>query len=163
MVMLSRISYFNLSVLIALFFFGFIPGSRAQSLSSPGLLVLAQNEPAGEVEFKVANQEALDKLRQMTPAEIEALDQKLAEALILYYDREFARALPIFREIAGKVETMDVMFWIGTSAMQTGETRLAIDKFKRMLEIDPKLHRVRLELAATYFGHGTVRGRPARA
>jgi len=152
--MLSRIFYFNVSVLIALFFFGFIPAIGAQSLSSPGLLVLAQNEPAGEVEFKVANQEALDKLRQMTPAEIEALDQKLAEALILYYDREFARALPIFREIAGKVETMDVMFWIGTSAMQLGETRLAIDKFKRMLEIDPKLNRVRLELAATYFSMG---------
>jgi tetratricopeptide (TPR) repeat protein len=90
----------------------------------------------------------------MSPEEIKALDKKLAEALILYYDRKFARALPIFKEIAGKVETMDIMFWVGTSAMKVGETQLAIRNFKKMLAIDPKLHRVRLELAAAYFTLG---------
>jgi len=90
----------------------------------------------------------------MSPEEIKALDKKLAEALILYYDRNFARALPIFKEIAGRVETMDIMFWIGTSAMEIGKTELAIRKFQKMLSIDPKLHRVRLELATTYFKTG---------
>jgi len=52
------------------------------------------------------------------------------------------------------VETMDIMFWVGTSAMEVGETQLAIRKFKEMLAIDPKLHRVRLELATTYFTTG---------
>nr|CBX31015.1 hypothetical protein N47_E45270 [uncultured Desulfobacterium sp.] len=80
--------------------------------------------------------------------------KKLADALALYYDRDFARALPIFKEIASTAETMDVMFWIGTSAMRTGESELAVKKFKQMLSIDPKLNRVRLELAATYFNMG---------
>jgi tetratricopeptide (TPR) repeat protein len=62
--------------------------------------------------------------------------------------------LPIFKEIAGKVETMDIMFWAGTSAMKVGETQLAIRNFKKMLSIDPKLHRVRLELAAALFTLG---------
>lgn len=114
----------------------------------------AEIRSAGEVNSKEVNQEAIEKLLRMSKEEIEALDQMLAEALVLYYDREFARALPIFREIAGKVETMDIMFWLGTSAMKTGETRLAIRKFKKMLAIDPKLHRVRLELATAYFTMG---------
>ncbi|MBU4127791.1 MAG: tetratricopeptide repeat protein [Proteobacteria bacterium] len=114
----------------------------------------AEIQPASEVESSEANEEAIEKLRRMSPEEIKALDKKLAEALILYYDRNFARALPIFKEIAGRVETMDIMFWIGTSAMEIGKTELAIQKFQKMLSIDPKLHRVRLELAATYFKTG---------
>lgn len=145
---------FKTFVMLSLIFILVVPNAGAQSQNPVKSLLLAQNQPAGEVDFKAANQEAVEKLRQMTAEEIEALDKKLAEALILYYDRAFARALPIFKEIAGQVETMDVMFWIGTSAMQAGETQLAIEKFKQMLEIDPKLYRVRLELAATYFRMG---------
>ena len=114
----------------------------------------AEIRSADEVDSKKTNQEAVEKLRRMSKEEIEALDQMLAKALVLYYDREFALALPIFMEIAGKVETMDIMFWLGTSAMKTGEIRLAIQKFKKMLAIDPKLNRVRLELATAYFTLG---------
>jgi len=97
------------------------------------------------------NDEAIEKLSKMTPDEINALDKKLAEALTLYYDRKFGQALPIFKEVAGQAETMDIMWWLGTSAMKVGETRLAIEKFKGMLKINPALHRVRLELATAYF------------
>ncbi len=145
---------FKTFVMLSLIFILVVPNAGAQSQTPVKSLLLAQNQPTSEVDFKVANQEALDKLRQMSAAEIEALDTKLAEALILYYDRKFARALPIFKEIAGQVETMDVMFWIGTSAMQAGGTRLAVEKFNKMLGIDPQLHRARLELATTYFGMG---------
>lgn len=97
------------------------------------------------------NKRAVEKLNKMSPEEINALDKKLAEALTLYYDRKFGQALPIFKEIAGQVETMDIMWWLGTSAMEVGETLLGIEKFKKMLEINPALHRVRLELAMSYF------------
>jgi tetratricopeptide (TPR) repeat protein len=107
-----------------------------------------------EIGSSVVNKEAVEKLSKMTPEEVQALDRKLADALVLYYDREFARALPIFQEISSKAETMDIMFWIGTSAMKTGEKELAVEKFKKMLSIDPKLNRVRLELATTYFSMG---------
>ena len=97
------------------------------------------------------NKKAVEKLRKMKPAEIEALDSKIAEALTLYYDGQYGQALPIFNQIASTVETMDMMWWIGTSAMKTGNMELAIKQFKSMLEVNPNLHRVRLELAATYF------------
>ena len=142
------------SILLVLITFLLIPCAGAQSQSPAGFKAEAEIQPTGEIESSEANQEAIEKLRLMSKEEIEALDQKLAEAIILYYDREFARALPIFKEIAGKVETMDIMFWVGTSAMKVGETRLAIRKFKKMLAIDPKLHRVRLELATSYFTLG---------
>lgn len=100
------------------------------------------------------DKKVVKRLSKMNPEEIRALDKKLADALILYYDRDFAKALPIFMEIASKAETMDIMFWIGTSAMRTGESELAVKKFKQMLSVDPKLNRVRLELAAAYFNMG---------
>lgn len=101
------------------------------------------------------DKKVVKKLNKMNPEEIRALDKKLADALILYYDRDFAKALPIFMEIASKAETMDIMFWIGTSAMRTGESELAVKKFKQMLSVDPTLNRVRLELAAAYFNMGS--------
>ena len=152
--MQTRLPLFCGVVLLLLITFLLVPCTRAQSKSAAGFRAEAEIQPTGEVDSKEANQEAIEKLRRMNKEEIEALDQMLAEALVLYYDREFARALPIFKEIAGKVETMDIMFWLGTSAMNVGETRLAIRKFKKMLAIDPGLHRVRLELATSYFTMG---------
>lgn len=100
------------------------------------------------------DRKALKKLQQMSPEEVAELDKKLAEALTLFYDREYARALPIFREISDTVETMDVSFWLGSCAAKAGETDLAIQKFQEMLAIDPDLHRVRLELAGVYYRLG---------
>lgn len=105
-------------------------------------------------EAEAYDQKALKKLQQMSPEEVDELDKKLAEALTLFYDREYARALPIFREIAGTVETMDVAFWLGSCAAKAGETDLAVQKFQDMLTVDPSLHRVRLELATVYFRLG---------
>lgn len=91
--------------------------------------IFAGAQDSGSVGSSAVDKEAVEKLGKMTPDEVKALDKKLADALTLYYDREFARALPIFQEIASKAETMDIMFWIGTSAMQTGEKELAVAKF----------------------------------
>jgi tetratricopeptide (TPR) repeat protein len=103
---------------------------------------------------KEADKKALDKLRAMSPEEVEALDKSLAEALVLYYDKNYGRALPIFRGISEKVETMDILFWYATCAHKAGETDLAVRKYRQMLAIDPNLHRVRLELATVYFSTG---------
>jgi len=100
------------------------------------------------------DRKALDQLKGMTSDEIKALDKLLTKALTLYYDRKYALALPIFKEISGKVETMDVMFWLATCAAKAGAADLAIDKFRQMLAVDPHLHRVRLELAMVYFNLG---------
>ncbi len=97
---------------------------------------------------------ALKKLREMSPEEVDELDKKLAKALTLFYDREYVRALPIFQEVADTVETMDVAFWLGSCAAKAGEAELAIEKFQGMLAVDPELHRVRLELATVYYSLG---------
>jgi len=127
-----------------------------------GMLVLSclplyaadNQEPVGDVGAAKTNAAAAEKLSKMDPREIASLDALLAHALTLYYDRKFALALPIFKELADKAETMDIMFWLGTSAAKTGENELAIEKFKKMLTIDPALHRVRLDLASVYFSMG---------
>ena len=114
------------------------------------------DEGAGELEkspqAEAYDQKALEKLKKMTPEEVDELDKLLAQALTLFYDREYARALPIFRNISDTVETMDVMFWLASCAAKSGEIDMAINKLNQMLDIDPNLHRVRLELATVYFG-----------
>jgi tetratricopeptide (TPR) repeat protein len=153
-VIMSILRLVWISILFVLMTFSNIPCVGAQSDKPIGLLAMAEKQPVGEIDFRTANKKALEKLSRMSPEQIEALDKKLAEALTLYYDRKFAGALPVFKQIAAEVETMDILFWLGTSAMKAGESELAIEKFKQMLAIDPNLHRVRLELSTTYFTLG---------
>lgn len=122
--------------------------------AAPDGEVTDQPEAIGDITIDKVNTEAVSNLRAMTPEEVEALDKKLAEALTLYYDNQYGKALPIFKEIADQAETMDIMWWLGNSAMKMGDTKLAIAKFKKMLVIDPSLHRVRLDLALAYFKLG---------
>jgi len=119
-------------------------------------LVAATENPANPVSLhdspfvQAFDQKALDKLSRMSAEEIEELDQKLAQALTLYYDREYARALPIFKEISEIVETVEILFWYGSCARRTGDTETSIRKYQDILAIDPNLHSVRVELAAAY-------------
>lgn len=131
------------------FFFFFLPfGVLAQNQPEAAS---AQQESASGAGSAQSDQIILEKARKETPQKLTALDEKLAEALMLYYDGQYSKALPIFSEIAREIETTDVMWWIGTSAMNTGNLEMAVQKFKEMLAVDPNLHRVRLELAAAYF------------
>lgn len=125
-----------------------------------GLLLLAW--PLGAAwaagGLEEAQKKAAAQFRNLSAAEQEALSRELAQALEYYYQDEYERALPAFRAIAEKVETLDVMFWIGISAAKTGEFALSIEKYRQMLAIDPGLHRVRLELADALMGTGDLEG-----
>jgi tetratricopeptide (TPR) repeat protein len=132
--------------------FSFNALAQEQILQSDSLSEV--NETTGNTGPKKINKKAVEKLRKMTPEEIAAIDKKLAEALTFFYDNKHGQALPIFKEIAEQVETMDIMWWIGTTAMSTGNICLAITEFKKMLDIDPSLNRVRLDLALAFFKLG---------
>ncbi|MCP3951851.1 MAG: DUF560 domain-containing protein [Desulfobacterales bacterium] len=119
-----------------------------------GIFPALADDAAAPPGYKVKNQEAVKKLRQMSKQEIDNLDALISQALTHYYDRAYASALPIFRDVAEKVETMDIMFWIGNSAARSGKLELAMDQYEKMLRIDPTLDRVRLELATVLFSMG---------
>ena len=134
-------------VLSLFFVFSFLtPGSGQAETGTKSM----KKSPA----CQEADKKAMKKLKKMTPEEVKELDRKLAEALTLFYDMEYARALPIFREISEKVETMDIMFWSATCAYRSGDVDSAIKKYKEMLDVDPNLHRARLELATAYYSSG---------
>ncbi len=97
-----------------------------------------------------------NKLEKLDPADIDALDAKLAAAIELYYDKAYAQALPIFQEISETVETADLMFWIGDCALETRDYQLASEKFRKILLIDPSLHRERIKLGETYLRMGKI-------
>ena len=140
-----RVAFFLFPIL----FFTLLPSSGFAQKGS-GSEGLMQKSPESEV----FDNKAMDRLKKLSAREVEELDKKLAEALTLFYDREYARALPIFREISDRVETMDVMFWTASCAAKAGEMEASEKKFREMLKVDPNLHRVRLELATVYFGAG---------
>jgi len=147
--MQSRLSFIHLAIFVGLVF-GMLPSVYSQ----PSDVSESDSKSYQQPIFKKQNEKALAALNRMTPGEVKALDKKLAKALTFYYDRKFAFALPLFKEIADLVETMDIMFWIGTCAMKIGRMEPAIESFNKMLSIDPDLHRVRLELATAYFSAG---------
>jgi len=148
---------FVCSIAFIVILFAFLTPHAVAQLSTPSGLTPAQSidsdmdlrDPKQDV-----NKKALEKLSKMSSDQVEAIDSKLSEALTLYYDGKYGQALPIFNAIASEVETMDIMWWIGTSAMRSGELNLAAKKFQEMLAINPGLQRVRLDLAAVYFQLG---------
>jgi tetratricopeptide (TPR) repeat protein len=138
---------FTLLISLAFLFF-FVLNAMAQEDSAR---FMAKSTIAKSPAAKALDQKAKEKLQQMSPEEVQALDDKLANALRLFYEHDYAKALPLFKEVSAEVETMDVLFWLASCAQRAGELDLAIEKYERMLEIDPSLHRVRLDLATTYY------------
>lgn len=83
-----------------------------------------------------------------------SLNSKLRQAMALYYNRQYRLALPILQEVAANDDRTQVLFWLGRSAYETGQSQLAIEKYQYILAREPKLSRVRLELAAAYIQQG---------
>ena len=102
--MQSRLSFIYLAIFVGLVF-GTVPSVFSQPVQSSQTAASSYDPPT----FKKQNEKALAALNRMTPGEVETLDKKLAKALTFYYDRKFTHALPFFKEIAGLVETMDIM------------------------------------------------------
>jgi len=130
------------------FLFSIVSNAMAQEDSAR---FMAKSTISKSPAAKAFDQKAKERLQQMSPEEVQALDKKLANALRLFYERDYSEALVLFKEVSAQVETMDVLFWLASCAQRVGELDLAIEKYERMLEIDPSLHRVRLDLAATYY------------
>jgi tetratricopeptide (TPR) repeat protein len=123
----------------------------AQPIDRPPAVATPLETQTGTINNQQLDKENVEKFQKMSPEKVSELNKKLEEAVKLYDQRKFGQALPIFKEIADQVETSSVLWWLGTSAMSVGEHNLAVEKFKKMLVIDPNLHRVRLELAVAYF------------
>jgi len=151
--MCLRTALFVLPLFLSLIIFPVISVSAQPQDQSGSPLNRSNTSPSMTVNQEI-DRENIEKLRKMNPDKIADLDKKIDEALKLYNQRKFGQALTIFKAVAKEVETMSVMWWIGTSAMNVGELNLAVEKFEKMLAIDPKQHRVRLELAVTYFQLG---------
>lgn len=90
----------------------------------------------------------------LSAEEQQAVDLKLQQAMALYHDKAYYLALPIFQEVARKMDTLDLQYWMGKSAMSAGQTDTAIQSFETMLSRDPNLPKVRLELAMIYLKKG---------
>jgi hypothetical protein len=81
---------------------------------------------------------------------VEKTSADLATALKYYYDGEYGKALPIFKNLSDRLQTLDLMFWTGTSASRTGDCGLAIDQLQKIVSKSPDSLRARLELGIAY-------------
>lgn len=115
--------------------------------SSNAWVAERQAEPGAQ---PPAPQQAEVTSKRVSREELEALNAKLREAMTLYYDGAFRLALPILNEIAQRIDTMDVLYWLGHAAYMSGEPDLAIAEFKTLLARNPNQPYVRLELAMAY-------------
>ncbi|SJM90368.1 tetratricopeptide repeat protein [Crenothrix polyspora] len=118
------------------------------------VLVFSKNLLADSITDTLSAKGQDKNYQSVTPQNNASLDAKLHEAMGLYYNRQYRLALPILREIAATDDRTQVLFWLGRSAYETGQTQLAIEKYQQILAREPKLSRVRLELAAAYMQEG---------
>ncbi|MFC1883496.1 tetratricopeptide repeat protein [Thermodesulfobacteriota bacterium] len=139
---------------LILFLCASFPVVDTQAQDSQSTAEKGGGKKIGDLGTNKQNKSAIRKLSRMSPDEVKALDVKLTQALEYYYDQDFSRAFTLFKEIAAKADTMDVMYWLGTSAMVVGENEVAIANFKKILTIDPTLNKVRIRLANAYFRAG---------
>lgn len=134
--------------------------STVQAISVISLLLFVQGVHAEEVQQTPGappgsvEQKAHRNEKRLSRQELEALNAKLHDAMALYYDQSYRLALPIFEEIAARIDTIDVLYWLGRTASMSGKPDLAIAKFKTVLERDPSLVEVRIELATAYLRKG---------
>jgi tetratricopeptide (TPR) repeat protein len=95
------------------------------------------------------------KTHYLRPANTQAnANSKLREAMALYYNAQYRLALTLLQAVAVNDTSTQVLFWLGRSAYETGQTSLAIETYQQILAREPKLSRVRLELAAAYMQAG---------
>lgn len=97
-----------------------------------------------------------EPIATLSEAELQAANKKLRQALELYYQESYRLALPIFRDVAAKLDTMDVRYWLGRSAFYSDKIDFAIKQFEGILERKPDLHQVRLDLALAYLKAGKI-------
>lgn len=117
--------------------------------------VLAADSPAeSPARQRSSDERDAGVIVKLTPQEVQALNEKLRRAMALYYDQSYRLALPILEEIAARIDTMDVLYWLGHAAAKSGQPDLAIAQFKTMLERNPDLLGVRVELASAYLQKG---------
>ena len=93
-------------------------------------------------------------LQALAPKELAALNQRLNQAMLLYYNGDYVRALPLFEKIAARADTLDILYWYGMAAFKSRRLTLAVDQFRAMLKRHPELDPVRLTLAKALMGLG---------
>ena len=93
-------------------------------------------------------------LSKLSPADYATFSRKFHQAMALYYDNAYPLSLPLFRDIAHRVDTLDVLHFYGLAAQRSGKNDLAISKYLAILERHPKLHQVRMDLAMAYLQKG---------
>lgn len=93
-------------------------------------------------------------IRRLSPEQLERLNARLREAMLLYYDQSYRLAVPILQEIAQEAPTLDVLYWLGTAALRSNQPDIAEARFRQMLARRPDLHPVRVQLAGALLQQG---------
>ncbi|MBF0370200.1 MAG: DUF560 domain-containing protein [Magnetococcales bacterium] len=98
----------------------------------------------------------LEAINHLSSAQLGQFNRKLRQAMALYYDNAYPLALPLFRELAAQVPTLDILYWYGLTALRSQQPDLAVTKFQAMLDRNPDLHQVRLEKASALMQLGEL-------
>ena len=80
-----------------------------------------------------------------------SLDQKLADALTHYYDNDPVKAVQAFHSLPEDYLTAEYRYLYADASLQAAEYETAVDQYRRLLELDPKLHPARLGLSLAYY------------
>ncbi len=83
-----------------------------------------------------------------------ALDDLLATAVTSYYDNEYAESYRAFQAFPEDFLTAELLYFYADAALKTSDYDTAVRTCRRLLNLDARLHRVRLDLALAHFNQG---------
>ncbi|MFW5637002.1 MAG: surface lipoprotein assembly modifier [Thermodesulfobacteriota bacterium] len=83
-----------------------------------------------------------------------ALDQTLADALTHYYDYNPVKAVQAFESFPEDYLTAEYRYLYADASLKAAEYETAENQYRRLLELDPRLHPARLGLSIAYFQQG---------
>jgi tetratricopeptide (TPR) repeat protein len=152
--MIKKILFSSMGVFFIWGVFSSVSFVAAQSRESAQVDSAIDVIATGQSGSKKENPAAVEKLKNMTAEQMAKIDDRLERAMGYYYENEFDLALPILQKIAEEIETVDIMFWLATSAMETGQYNLAVTYFQKIIGIDSDYHDARLGLIKTYIQMG---------
>gem|GEM_PF-3172661 len=93
-------------------------------------------------------------LSRFSTSEQDYYQERLREAIRLFYTQAYQAALPLFEEITLKLDYPDVLYWAGVCAYRARRPDLAVRHLRRLLALRPEAAKAHLYLALAYADMG---------
>ena len=149
-ILMMRYRAYSCIFVSVFFLWSFAPADSRAGAEARSIFTTIASSPRFR-DFNASAKARFDQARAETQA---SLDRRVAEALTLYYDNQFQKALRAFESLPAGYRTGEFLYFYADAALKTGTYDTAVDIYRELLSVDTHLDEVRLDLAGAYYRQG---------